>query len=57
MEKKVMEFENNLKTSLKELRSYFDGIISDLDQCLTRGVGESVISCVASIRQLLEVNN
>ncbi|XP_039534551.1 nuclear GTPase SLIP-GC-like isoform X1 [Pimephales promelas] len=56
MEMKVMEFENNLKTSLKELRSYFDGIISDLDQCLTRGVGESVISCVASTRQLIEPN-
>ncbi|XDV34051.1 hypothetical protein PO909_004261 [Leuciscus waleckii] len=53
MEMKVMEFEKNLMTSLNELGKYFDGIYSDLDLCLSKGVEESVKSCVASTNKMI----
>lgn len=56
MEMKVMEFEKNLMTSLNELGKYFDGIYSDLDLCLSKGVEESVKSCVDSTNKMIAVS-
>lgn len=53
MKMKVMEFEKNLMTSLNDLDKYFDAIYSDLDGCLSKGVGESVESCVASTNKMI----
>ncbi|XP_067217755.1 nuclear GTPase SLIP-GC-like [Chanodichthys erythropterus] len=56
MEMKVKELEENLKMSLNELGKYFDSIYSDLEQCLSKGVDESVKSCVASTKKLIAPN-
>ncbi|XP_051728064.1 nuclear GTPase SLIP-GC-like isoform X2 [Ctenopharyngodon idella] len=53
MKMKVMELEKNLMKALNELDKYFDSIYSDLEQCLSKGVDESVKSCVASTTELI----
>ncbi len=50
---KVNEFEKNLRKSLVELDKYFVNIYNDLEQCLSKGVEESVKSCVASTKELI----
>ncbi|XP_073677415.1 nuclear GTPase SLIP-GC-like isoform X3 [Garra rufa] len=49
--RKVLE--NNLMKALNELDTYFDSIYNDLDQCLSKGVEESVQLCVASTMKLV----
>ncbi|XP_067267164.1 nuclear GTPase SLIP-GC-like isoform X2 [Chanodichthys erythropterus] len=53
MKMKVMELEKNLMKALNELDKYFDSIYSDLEQCLSKGVEESVKSCVDSTKKLI----
>ncbi|XP_048056939.1 nuclear GTPase SLIP-GC-like [Megalobrama amblycephala] len=53
MEMEVKELEKNLETSLNELDKYFDSIYSDLEQCLSKGVDDSVKSCVDSTTELI----
>ncbi len=50
---KVNEFEKNLRKSLVELDKYFDSIYNDLEQCLSKGVEESLQSCVAATKKLI----
>ncbi|KAK9957951.1 hypothetical protein ABG768_012146 [Culter alburnus] len=50
--KAYTELEKNLKKALKELDSRFDTIYSDLEQCLSKGVEESVQLCVASTKNI-----
>uniref|UniRef100_A0A8C2PXX6 Dynamin N-terminal domain-containing protein n=1 Tax=Cyprinus carpio TaxID=7962 RepID=A0A8C2PXX6_CYPCA len=56
MEMKVIEFKKNLKESLIELEKYFKSIYKDLEQHLSKGVEESVNSCVASTKKLIASN-
>ncbi|KAK7141706.1 hypothetical protein R3I93_015753 [Phoxinus phoxinus] len=57
VEKKVyMELEKNLKKALNKLGSRFDRIYSDLEQCLSKGVDESVQLCVASTKAMVSPN-
>ncbi|XP_059411193.1 nuclear GTPase SLIP-GC-like [Carassius carassius] len=56
IEMKVNEFKNNLKESLIELDKYFRSIYKDLEQHLSKGVEESVNSCVASTKKLIASN-
>ncbi|KAK2887545.1 hypothetical protein Q8A67_015773 [Cirrhinus molitorella] len=48
-----MDLENNLKKALSEMDKYFDSIYNDLEKCLSKGVEESVQSCVASTKALI----
>ncbi|KAI2653074.1 Nuclear GTPase SLIP-GC [Labeo rohita] len=48
-----MDLENNLKVALSEMDKYFDNISNDLEKCLSKGVEESVQSCVASAKALV----
>ncbi|XP_016348144.1 nuclear GTPase SLIP-GC-like isoform X1 [Sinocyclocheilus anshuiensis] len=48
-----MELENNLMKALNELETYFDNIYNDLEQRLSKGVEESVQSCVASTKAFI----
>ncbi|XP_067267225.1 nuclear GTPase SLIP-GC-like [Chanodichthys erythropterus] len=50
------ELEKNLKKALMELDSCFDTIYSDLKQCLSKGVEESVQLCVASTKAMISPN-
>ncbi|XP_051728075.1 nuclear GTPase SLIP-GC isoform X1 [Ctenopharyngodon idella] len=50
------ELEKNLMKALKELDSRFDTIYSDLEQCLSKGVEESVQLCVASTKAMISPN-
>ncbi|XP_050992062.1 nuclear GTPase SLIP-GC-like isoform X2 [Labeo rohita] len=56
IEMKVSEFQENLKKSLTELDKYFDSIYNDLEQHLSKGVKESVNSCVDSTKKLIASN-
>ncbi|KAL0147378.1 hypothetical protein M9458_057321, partial [Cirrhinus mrigala] len=47
------ELENNLTKALNELDKYFGNIHHDLKQRLSKGVKESVNSCVASTKALV----
>ncbi|XP_077051303.1 nuclear GTPase SLIP-GC-like [Siphateles boraxobius] len=54
--KVYMELKNNLKKALNELDSRFDIIYRDLEQCLSKGVDESVQLCVASTKAMISPN-
>ncbi len=47
------EFEKKLMKSLNELDKRFDTIYNDLEQKLSKGVEESVNSCVTSTKELI----
>lgn len=47
------ELENKLMKSLNELDKRFDTIYNDLEQKLSKGVEESVNSCVTSTKELI----
>ncbi|XP_016348146.1 nuclear GTPase SLIP-GC-like [Sinocyclocheilus anshuiensis] len=53
IEMKVNKFKKNLKESLSELDKYFVSIYKDLEQHLSKGVEESVNSCVASTKKMI----
>ncbi|XP_016396109.1 nuclear GTPase SLIP-GC-like [Sinocyclocheilus rhinocerous] len=53
IEMKVNKFKKNLKESLSELDKYFVSIYKDLEQHLSKGVEESVSSCVASTKKMI----
>ncbi|XP_058608550.1 nuclear GTPase SLIP-GC-like [Onychostoma macrolepis] len=55
-EMKVNEFKKNLRKSQAELDKYFNSIYKNLDQCLSKGVEESVKSCVAATKKLITPN-
>ncbi|XP_016133332.1 nuclear GTPase SLIP-GC-like [Sinocyclocheilus grahami] len=50
---KVNKFKKNLKESLSELDKYFVSIYKDLEQHLSKGLEESVSSCVASTKKMI----
>ncbi|XDV34053.1 hypothetical protein PO909_004263 [Leuciscus waleckii] len=54
--KVYMKLEKNLKKALNELDSRFETIKSDLGQCLSKGVDESVQVCVASTKAMISPN-
>ncbi|XP_067260009.1 nuclear GTPase SLIP-GC-like [Chanodichthys erythropterus] len=54
--KVYMELEKNLIKALNELDSHFDTIYIELEQCLSKGVDESVKSCVASTKEMISPN-
>lgn len=48
-----IEYEKNLEKSLNELERYFDSIHNVLEQCLSRGVEQSVQKCVDTTMELI----
>ncbi|XP_051949148.1 nuclear GTPase SLIP-GC-like [Xyrauchen texanus] len=50
------EFEENLKKAQNELVKYFDNIYNILEQCLSEGVKESVLLCLATTQAVISPN-